>query len=150
MHIEAETTIARPRAEVFEYLAHAEHLPEYVTDFAWVEQASTGEPGEGTQYNYKMQRGEAEGSFEWTEFNRPSRLAWEGPVAKAGPGTMEPSGWWALSETNGGTHVQFVMTPKPGGIFRLLAPVMAMGMRKGNAKALENLKQRLEQGSGTS
>jgi hypothetical protein len=37
-----------------------------------------------------------------------------------------------------------VMTPKPGGLFRLLAPFMAGGMRKGNARALERLKQQLE------
>src|SRR5215212_3903236 len=53
MHVEAETTVARPRDEVFEYLAHAERLPEYVTDFATVSQASPGEPSQGTEYSYK-------------------------------------------------------------------------------------------------
>src|SRR5215218_74351 len=68
MHVEAETTVARPRDEVFEYLAHGERLPEYVTDFATVSQASPGEPALGTEYSYKMERGQAEGTFEWTEF----------------------------------------------------------------------------------
>jgi hypothetical protein len=39
------------------------------------------------------------------------------------------------------------MEPKPGGLFKLMAPLMSMGMRKGNAKALERLKQRLEGGA---
>jgi hypothetical protein len=57
---------------------------------------------------------------------------------------MEPSGWWELSDVNGDTRVKLVMTPKPGGLFRVIAPLMAGGMRKGNAKALERLKKKLE------
>ena len=145
MHVEAETTIARPRSEVFDYLAHGERLPEYVTDFAWVKQASEGEPGPGTAYSYKMQRGQAEGTFEWTQFQPHSRLAWHGPPAKAGPvGSMEPAGWWELSDEGGATRVKLVMAPKPGGLFKLMAPLMSMGMRKGNARARQKLKERVE------
>ena len=57
MHLEADITIERPRAEVFDYLAHAEHLPEYVTDFASVRQTSDGTPRQGTEYGYEMARG---------------------------------------------------------------------------------------------
>ena len=145
VHVEAETTVARPPSDVFGYLARAERLPEYVTEFDWVKQASSGEPGRGTEYSYEMERG-AEGTFEWTEFEPHSRLAWHGPPAKAGPGSMEPSGWWELSEEGEGTRVKLVMTPRPGGLFKLMAPLMSMGMRKGNAKALERLKQHLEAG----
>jgi uncharacterized protein YndB with AHSA1/START domain len=144
MHVEAATVVERPRSEVFDYISRAERLPEYVTDFAWVRQASEGEPGRGTEYSYKMERGQAEGTFEWTEFESPSKLAWHGPPAKAGPGSMKPAGWWELSDEGAGTHVKLVMAPKPGGLFKLMAPFMSMGMRKGNAKALERLKQRLE------
>jgi uncharacterized protein YndB with AHSA1/START domain len=150
MHVEAETTVDRPRSEVFDYLAHAEHLPDYVTDFAWVKQESEGEPGRGTRYSYKMERGQAEGTFDWTEFESPSRLAWHGPPAKAGPGSMEPSGWWELVDEGAGTRVRLVMEPKPGGLFKVMAPLMTFGMRKGNAKALERLKQQLESGTAAS
>src|SRR5205814_2021019 len=94
----------------------------------------------GTTYSYKMERGQAEGTFEWTEFEPHSRLAWHGPPAKAGPGSMEPSGWWELADADGGTRVKLVMTPKPGGLFRIMAPLMTFGMRRGNAKALERLR----------
>lgn len=143
MQVESEITVERPVRDVFEYIAHAEYLPEYVTDFSVVEQASGGEPRLGTEYRYKMTRG-AEGTFHWTLFDEHSTLAWEGPAVKAGPGSMEPSGWWELSDTGSGTRVKLVMAPKPGGLFKLLAPFMAAGMRKGNAQALERLKQRLE------
>jgi len=144
MRIESQTTVNRPRAEVFDYIAHAERLPEYVNEFAWVKQVTDGEPALGTEYSYKMARGQAEGTFDWTEFESPSRLGWHGPPAKAGPGTMEPSGHWELSDADGGTRIKLVMTPEPGGLFKLMAPFMAMGMRKGNAQALERLKQKLE------
>jgi uncharacterized protein YndB with AHSA1/START domain len=147
MQIESEISIARPPAEVFDYIAHAEYLPEYAADFSSVNQVSDGQPAFGTQYSYKMARGGAEGSFEWTAFEPNSRLAWQGPAVHAGLGSMEPSGWWELTETAGGTDVKLVMAPTPGGMFKLLAPFMAAGMRKGNAKALERLKQQLESGA---
>jgi uncharacterized protein YndB with AHSA1/START domain len=147
MRVEAEVDVGRPRAEVFHYLSRAEHLPEYVTEFAWVRQQAEGEPARGSGYSYKMARGKAEGTFEWTEFEPHDKLAWHGPPAKSGGGSMEPAGWWELSDAGGGTHVKLVMTPKPGGLFKLMAPFMSMGMRKGNAAALQRLKQHLEDGS---
>jgi hypothetical protein len=38
------------------------------------------------------------------------------------------------------------MAPTPGGLFKLMAPLMASGMRKGNDAALQRLKQQLEAG----
>ena len=148
MQVESQTTIARPGAEVFGYIARAEFLPEYVTDFEWVRQESEGEPGLGTRYRYKMARGQAEGTFEWTEFEPPARLAWHGPPAKAGPGSLAPAGWWELAEEGGATRVRLVMAPEPGGLFVLMAPFMSGGMRKGNARALARLKEKVEGGSG--
>src|SRR5205085_145947 len=147
MQIGSEITIARPSQEVFDYIAHAEYLPEYVTDFASVTQTSEGDPEAGTEYSYTMARGQAQGTFQWTRFEPASTLAWHGPPVRAGLGTMEPSGWWQLSPESGGTRVKLVMAPKPGGLFKLLAPFLTAGMRKGNDKALERLKQRLEQGA---
>lgn len=144
IHTEAEITINRPRAEVFGYLAHAERLPEFVDDFESVTHEEEGEPARGHVYSYRMKRGGVEGTFEWTEFQPHERLAWAGPPAKSGPGSMKPSGWWELTEEGGGTHVKFVMTPEPGGLFKLMAPFMKRGMDKGNAKALDKLKARLE------
>ena len=145
MQIESQITIARPPADVFRYLAHAEYLPEYVQDFASVRQVSEGAPEAGTEYGYTMARGDAEGTFQWTRFEPDTALAWHGPSVRAALGRMEPAGWWQLSPEAGGTRVTLVMAPKPGGLLRLLAPFLAAGMRKGNDRALERLKQRLEQ-----
>jgi uncharacterized protein YndB with AHSA1/START domain len=148
MQIESEIQVTRPPAEVFGYIAHAEYLPQYVTDFESVSQVSDGPPAVGTEYRYRMRRG-SNGTFQWTRFEPDSRLDWHGPAVKAGPGSMEPAGWWELTATadGNGTNVKLVMAPTPGGLFKLLAPLMSAGMRKGNAQALERLKQQLEQGS---
>jgi uncharacterized membrane protein len=143
MEVETEITIGRSAEDVFNYVAHAECLPEYVSDFETVTAASEGEPALGTQYRYRMKRG-AEGTFKWTRFEPTSALAWEGPPAKLGPGSMEPAGWWEFRPAGDQTRVKLVMAPKPGGLFKLLAPFMAAGMRKGNVAALERLKSRLE------
>jgi uncharacterized protein YndB with AHSA1/START domain len=148
IHTEAEITIDRPRAEVFDYLAHAESLPRYVADFETVAHEEPGEPAKGHVYSYRMKRGGVEGTFEWSEFEPHERLAWRGPPAKSGPGSMRPAGWWELSDEGTGTHVKLVMTPEPGGLFKLIAPLMKMGMAKGNVTALEKLKAQLENGDG--
>jgi uncharacterized protein YndB with AHSA1/START domain len=146
MEVATDIVIAKSPAEVFAYIARAEDLPGYVTDFDSVEQDSEGEPGVGTRYSYRMKRG-ARGTFEWTEFEPTSRLAWHGPAVKAGPGSMEPAGRWEIAPAGQGTRVKLVMAPTPGGLFKLLAPFMAAGMRKGNEQALERLKRQLESSS---
>src|SRR5436190_10503346 len=133
MHIEAETTVARPRPEVFDYISRGECLPEYVTDFAWVRQSSEGGPAQGTVYSYKMSRG-AEGTFEWTAFEPYSKLAWHGPPARAGPGPMGPAGGGGLADGEGGRRAKPVWGPKPGGLFGLLPPSWPRGMGQGNAQ----------------
>jgi uncharacterized protein YndB with AHSA1/START domain len=144
IHTEAETTINRPRSEVFDFLAHAEHLPEYVDDFESVAHEEPGEPARGHVYSYRMKRGGVEGTFEWKEFQPHDKLTWSGPAVKSGPGSMRPTGWWELRDEGAGTHVKLVMEPEPGGLFTLMAPFMKRGMAKGNERALEKLKQRLE------
>jgi uncharacterized protein YndB with AHSA1/START domain len=148
MQVEAETIIMRPCHEVFAYLSHAEHMPEYMPEFASVEQASRGAPGAGTRYRYTLAAGRADGTFEWTRFERDNRLEWRGPKVKAGPGSMQPAGWWEVSPCAEGTRVKLVMAPTPGGVFKVLSPFLAAGLRSGNQQTLERLKLALERGEG--
>lgn len=143
IHTEGEITIDRPRSEVFDFLAQGERLPEYIDDFETVTHEEPGEPARGHVYSYRMKRG-AEGTFEWTEFQPHDKLSWSGPRVKQGPGSMRPVGYWQLSDEGPGTRVKLVMEPEPGGLFKLLAPVMKSQMTKGNQRGLENLKRILE------
>ena len=146
IHTEGEITINRPRTEVFEYIAHGERLPEYLDDFKQVTHEEPGEPAQGHVYSYETKQG-VEGTFEWTEFQPHERLAWAGPKAKLGPGSMKPAGHWELTDEAGATHVKLVMTPEPGGLFKLMGPLMKMNLAKGNKRGLERLKANLENGA---
>lgn len=143
MHRSAQITVARPRADVFEYLADAERLPDYAGDFVWVKQLSAGPPGDGTEYVYQMKRG-IHGTFHRSEYTPHTTLAWAGPPAKSGPGTMAPAGRWELSDAAGGTQITLVMAPVPGGLLRLAAPMIFRSIGAGLPDALRRLKQRLE------
>jgi hypothetical protein len=57
---------------------------------------------------------------------------------------MRPVGHWQLTDDGTGTKVKLVMEPEPGGLFKLMAPLMKMGMSKGNERGLQNLKRILE------
>jgi uncharacterized protein YndB with AHSA1/START domain len=143
MHVESEITIARPRREVFDYLARSEYLPEYASDFVWVKQTSAGDPGPASEYAYEMKQG-AKGTFRRTEYEPYSKLGWQGPAAKAGPGTIAPSGSWNLSDADGGTRIKLVMSPTPGGLLRLLSPIISRRIARDLPPSLMRLRQRLE------
>jgi uncharacterized protein YndB with AHSA1/START domain len=143
MHIESHIDIARPPKEVFDYLADAESLPEYAADFDSVERTRGSGPGPDAVYTYKMRRG-VEGTFRHTVFRPHSKLVWQGPAARSGPGTMAPAGSWELREIDGGTRVTLTMSPVPGGLLRIMAPMLAASIRKTLPTALLLLKRRLE------
>jgi uncharacterized protein YndB with AHSA1/START domain len=143
MHLEAQIVVTAPRAEVFDYLAHAEYLPEYASDFVWVRRIQGAKPGLDAEYAYKMKRG-TEGTFRHSVYEPHSRLVWQGPPARSGPGTMAPSGMWELSDIERGTRVNLVMSPTPGGLLRIMAPVISKSVARQLPSSLTHLKERLE------
>jgi uncharacterized protein YndB with AHSA1/START domain len=143
VHLAAQIDISAPRPEVFDYLAHGEYLPEYASDFAWVRRIRGAKPGLAAEYAYKMKRG-TEGTFQHTVYDPHSRLVWQGPPARSGPGTMAPSGTWELCDIEGGTRVNLVMSPTPGGLLRIMAPVISKSVARQLPASLTRLKQRLE------
>jgi uncharacterized protein YndB with AHSA1/START domain len=144
IHTEAEITINRPCSEVFDFLAHGERLPDYIDDFERVTHEEPGDPARGHVYSYRMRRGGVEGTFEWKEFQPHDKIAWTGPRVKQGPGSMRPTGYWELRGDGASTHVKLVMEPEPGGMFKLMAPLMKVAMAKGNERGLAKLKSLLE------
>ena len=102
MHIEAEITVARPRSEVFDYLARAEHLPEYVTDFAWVKQVSDGEPDQ--RHDLQLQDGPQQDRghvrLDRVRARLEARLAWA--AGEGGARVDRARGSVELSEADAG------------------------------------------------
>jgi uncharacterized membrane protein len=143
IHVEREVEIERSATDVFDYLAQGENLPRWMGEFASVKKVSEGPPTLGTIFRYRMKRG-AESTFAWEQFEPGRRLSWHGPPAGGALGMLEPSGTWELEGAGSTTRVRMTMEPKPSGLMRLMAPLMARSIRKGSEKNFERLKGILE------
>jgi uncharacterized protein YndB with AHSA1/START domain len=134
-----ETTIARPPAAVFAYLADPEN------DRAWrpgvLEIARVSGEGAGARYRQVVggpggRRIDAD--IEITAYEPDRRLAFQ---TVAGP--VRPSGAYELAPVDGGTRVRFTLSARLGGLKKAMGPMVrrTMAAEVGN---LENLKRTLE------
>jgi len=142
--IELEVDIDRPPEEVFSYLSNPENMPEWYVEFAEVERLEEGPLGKGSSWRFVRKRPRVESTSEWVEFEPNRRLAWHGPPAASGPGSVEPNGSYTLTLRNGGTHVHAVFEPRAHGIVKLTASLMAPIMARNGRKHFQRLKQILE------
>ena len=108
-----------------------------------MEQVSEGPPGLGTEYRYKFKRS-PESTFEWSEFEPGRRVAWSGPPLKTGPGSLQPRGSIDVEPAAEGSLVRVTLDPLPGGVMKLLLPVMRRAMRNGAVENLSRLKAMVE------
>ncbi len=141
--VEHELTVAKPPQTVFDYLAAADRLTEWMGD-EFERVTSEG----GRRFRYTTKRGSVEGTFEWTEFEPPRRLAWRGErVSPLGPlGAVQPSGEYTLTPADGGTRVRAVQAPEFGGAMKLLAPIIGASIKKSWPAQLERMKRNVESG----
>jgi uncharacterized protein YndB with AHSA1/START domain len=138
---ESSTSIARPAAEVFEFVADVRNDPRWHTDI--LEAHLTGEEpiGQGSTFAVKFKpfMGQSEGSVTVAKYEPPRRLELRGQMGKMAPTltlSVEPQG--------DGSRFTRRVGMEPPGIMRLLAPFMKGTFRKQNAGFVENLKRVLE------
>jgi uncharacterized protein YndB with AHSA1/START domain len=139
-------TIERPAEEVFDFLADGANDPRWregVIDIAKAEGTGPGGgEGVGTVYKQTM-RGpggrKIAGDYRVVVFDRPRRFAFE---VIAGP--ARPRGTFDLV-VDGPTRttVTFTMEVEPGGLMRLLSPMISKQVGK-EVEAIANLKRVLE------
>jgi uncharacterized protein YndB with AHSA1/START domain len=147
-------TIARPREEVFEYLAdianHAEFTDHYLVDWRLTREDSYG-PGAGARFRVKapfVRR------FNWgdstiAEFQPPYRIVEAGRGGKYN--RVKTLGVYTLTEGPGDTtRVEFMSETEPVMLSdKLLEAFGARGwLKRKNAKALRRLRTILEEGRG--
>ena len=139
----AERSIVIDRApeEVFDFLAEGTNNRRWRESVIDIERTS----GEGLGSVYKQTlRGPGgravSGDYRVTEFERPSRLAFQ---VIAGPG--RPTGTFALEAAGEGrTRLVFSLELRPSGLMRLASPMIARQVRR-EVDAVEQLKTVLEQ-----
>jgi uncharacterized membrane protein len=142
INVEASTTINRPIAEVFAFVANFENHPKWETNFQKVKLLTSTPNGVGTTYQceLKLPGQSAASKFEITEYQINKKIAFVGEAA--GPAT--PKGSFLFESVGGGTKLTLLPRPEFRGFFKLLEPLMAGYVRKQNEEHIINLKKLLE------
>lgn len=140
-HTEHTVTVARPPQDVFDYLAEGTHNREWRAGVLEIRRTSTAE-GRGATYRQVLAGPggrRIDGDYEVTVFDPPRRLGFQ---VTAGP--ARPAGVFELSENaDQSTRVRFSLDLDPGGLMKLMTPVITRQMRREVAQ-LDNLKAILE------
>jgi uncharacterized protein YndB with AHSA1/START domain len=149
--ISASVVIARPREEVFEYLAdianHAEFCDHYLVDWHLTREDSYG-TGAGARYKIKtpIRSRYNFGDSTFTEVVKPRLIVERGRVGKYNRNLTR--GVYELAEASGGsTRVTFTFETKPRFPSDKLNEAFAKGwLKRKNKKALDRLRAILEEG----
>jgi uncharacterized protein YndB with AHSA1/START domain len=151
--ITVATTIAKPREEVFEYLAdisnHAEFTDHYLVDWHLTREASYG-AGAGARFRVKAPFNR----FSWAdvtiaELRPPFRIVEHGRGGKFN--RIRMLGTYTLSSGPGGTtRVEYTLETEPAMLSDRLAEALGgrAWSRRQAAKALRRLRTILEEGRG--
>ncbi|MDP9308025.1 MAG: SRPBCC family protein [Actinomycetota bacterium] len=141
VRFELSVDIARSVHEVWEYLIDPDNVPEWQASAESSHQISDGPMGVGTHLvdERRFFGRRASSEVEVTEFE-PERLftlhGLSGPVRFTVRHRLE--------QTAGGTHIQIEAEADPGGIGRLMRPVVEHAAAHEIRKDFDRLKERLE------
>ena len=131
----ATVTIDAPIADVFALLADMTTHPTWSPDVLSGSQLGDGPVGLGTRFQLEL-KGPGESEQEITEYDEPTRVQFSGRTRMG-----DTRHRFFLTPEGERTRVDQVLEMRPQGLWRLLAPVMAMMMKKGvreNAAGLES------------
>jgi len=137
-------TIARPRDEVFAFVADARNRPQW-DESVDSEELTSPEPigvGSTVRTRFRSMGRPYEYTWEIVEHEPPHRMKVEstsGPF----PTTLA----FQFSDQDGGTLVEASVTGRPGGLMGLLQPMVARTTQKNLDRAYPRLKRLLETGT---
>src|SRR5919201_2888555 len=140
MKVERHITIARPPAEVFDYIADVRNDPSWHTDVLEV-RSSTEVVGMGTTFDVRVKpsMGVSEGTMTVSRFEPGRLIEFDGRMGRMAPrvtNICEPDAQ--------GTLVTRRVEIEPPGMMRLMSPLIASKIGKSNEGFLANLKRLLE------
>jgi uncharacterized protein YndB with AHSA1/START domain len=143
MDLATSTSIARPAAEVFDYVADAGNEPHWHTDALAVTRTDAGPIGAGSSFAARMKpyRGVSEGTMTISAYEPPRRVVFEARM-----GTVLATITMTVEPADAACRVTRRIQMQPAGPMRLLAPLVAPMWRRQVAGHLANLKRVLEAG----
>ena len=141
VRFEFSVEIAKPVHEVWEYLIEPANVPEWQASAASSHQISDGPMGVGTHLvdERRFLGRRAESEVEVTEFE-PERLFTLHGIS----GPVRFTVRHRLEQTAEGTHLQIQAEADPGGIGRLMRPVVERAASHEIRKDFDRLKEKLE------
>jgi uncharacterized membrane protein len=136
---ENSVVIARPRSEVFAFVANHENDPKWRPGIADISRASGTGQGAIYRQGVKGPMGRRiDADFEVTAYQDGSLIAFR---TLAGP--VRPEGSYRFEDADGGTRVTFSLSADLRGPQKLMSPMVAKSMRS-QIDALASLKRVLE------
>jgi hypothetical protein len=140
--VTTDIVIDRPRDQVASFAADPSRAPEWYVNIAAAEWKTPPPLTVGSRVAFTAQflGRKLAYTYEIVEFVPGERLVMR---TAEGPFPMETSYTWR-STADGGTHMTLRNRGTPAGFSALMAPFMAMAMRRANRKDLARLKQLLE------
>lgn len=132
--------IARPIAEVFEYLVNIDNALEWTTELVSVQHDGPIQLGATGVDVRTMGNKEIEMPWEVTAFEPPHRALFE--YTEPFPAKAD----FIFEEVDGGTRVTCKTTLQPTGLWRLMSPLMAREAHKTDEAQFQKAKRILENG----
>jgi len=141
VRIEGEIVIKRPLEEVFDFVADERNEPRYNPRMRRAEQISDGPIGVGTRFRAEIaSMGRlVEMVIEFTGYARPWRLA-----SSTHMSSMDVQGALMFDSVPEGTRMRWSWDVQPGGILKLLSPLVAGVGRRQERSIWTSLKHLLE------
>jgi uncharacterized protein YndB with AHSA1/START domain len=127
-----------PPERVFDYIEDVRNEAEWSEDIETVTMVGAGPVGEGTVFDTEY-RGFGPVRLELREYRRPDHLVFVGDGSR-----VEMHFSLDLEREDGGSRVTMDVDIRPRGAFRLLTPVLKLGMPREMAKRPGQLRAVLE------
>ena len=139
--IQGEIVINRPVDEVFDFVADARNEPRYNPRMLRAEKLSPGPIGLGTQFRdeIKSMGRPAEIAIEIVGYERPRLLTDSIHLS-----TMDIRGGLTFDAVPAGTRMRWSWELMPGGVFKLMTPIVARIGRRQEQRVWAGLKRVME------
>jgi hypothetical protein len=143
LDVETQITIGRPRGEVAAYARDPDNATTWYANIESAEWQTAGPLGVGSRFAFvaRFLGRRLAYVYEVKELVAEERFVM---ATTDGPLAMETTYSWS-DTANGSTTMRLRNRGEPAGFSRLLAPVMAVAVRRANRKDLAQLKRILEE-----
>jgi polyketide cyclase/dehydrase/lipid transport protein len=143
MLVQGDIVIERPVADVFDFVADERNEPQYNPQMTRADKVSDGPIGVGSRFHSVMTGigGVADMNIEFTEFDRPRRIAETTHMSN-----MDIKGVLTFEPVAQGTRMRWLWQLQPRGFYKLLGPLIRRVGERQELRIWSALKIVLESG----